>query len=66
MKKILDLRFTIGAFFTIIGTLLLIYRFFFENTLTSQTTVNLWGSLIFLIFGLFMIILSYSSKLVED
>jgi len=55
MNKLFDLRFVIGSFFTLIGLLLLGYSF----TATSlEQGVNRWCGLIFIVFGIIMIILS--------
>jgi nicotinamide riboside transporter PnuC len=62
MKKLLDMRFTIGAFFTIIGTMLLAYHLF----KTGDSKVNLWTSLVFLVFGLAMVLLSARSRKQPD
>jgi len=56
MDKLLDLRFVIGAFFTIVGILLLGYSFTNENFNVQET--NRWCGIIFLAFGVIMIILS--------
>jgi len=56
MNKLFDLRFVIGAFFTVIGLLLLIYAFISGGG--DVKTVNTWCGSIFLIFGIVMVILS--------
>lgn len=56
-NKILDLRFVIGAFFTIISILLLVYSF---TTNGASQSVNRWCGTTFLIFGVAMIILSFA------
>ena len=56
MKKLLDLRFVIGVFFTLIGFLLLAYHFMSAEGTTSA--VNLWAGVVFAVFGLLMILLS--------
>ena len=67
MNKLFDLRFVIGSFFSIVGVLLLIYGFV---TGTEQKTVNGWCSILFLIFGVLMIVLSLrkeaGDELLED
>lgn len=60
MKKLLDLRFVIGSFFTIIGILLLVYSFSVHQANTQN--VNLWCGGIFIIFGIIMILLSYRKQ----
>ncbi len=56
MNKLFDLRFVIGLFFTVIGTLLLIYSL--TGGLEAGSAVNRWSSLVFLVFGIGMIVLS--------
>jgi len=55
MNKLIDLRFVIGSFFTIVGILLLVYSFFSAEAAHS---VNMWCGIIFIVFGVFMILLS--------
>ena len=57
MNKILDLRFVIGIFFTLIGILLLGYSFMTGNE--SGKSTNQWCGVIFICFGVVMIILSF-------
>ncbi len=57
MNKILDLRFVIGVFFTIVGLLLLGYSFMNDNEASSS--INLWCGIVFSAFGVLMIILSF-------
>lgn len=57
MNKILDLRFVIGVFFTIVGLLLLGYSFINDNEASSS--INLWCGIVFAAFGVLMIILSF-------
>jgi putative Mn2+ efflux pump MntP len=67
-NKILDLRFVIGVFFTIVGLLLLGYSFISDKE--SIQSVNSWCGVIFSIFGVSMIILSFvkdaDDELIED
>jgi len=64
MNKLFDLRFVIGAFFTVVGLMLLIYSFVATSSANGSTTVgsaseiNRWCSIAFIIFGVVMIILS--------
>ncbi len=61
MKKLFDLRFVIGLFFSVTGVLLSIY-----HLCSSETNqINLWCGLIFLVFGISMIALSYTGKDVD-
>ncbi|ANE49602.1 hypothetical protein [Flavisolibacter tropicus] len=57
-KRLLDLRFVIGLFFTIIGLLLLVYSFFATTQLETGESINRYTGLVLLAFGVFMIILS--------
>jgi sulfite exporter TauE/SafE len=57
MNKLFDLRFVIGAFFTVIGILLLGYSFTATSAENTQV-VNRWCGIVFMIFGIFMIVLS--------
>jgi predicted transporter len=59
MNKLLDLRFVIGLFFLITGILLLLYSFFFSAAKTSDPgMINRWCGAIFILFGIFMLIIS--------
>ncbi|RYY85467.1 MAG: hypothetical protein EOO15_16960 [Chitinophagaceae bacterium] len=53
MERLFDLRFVIGAFFTIAGIMLLVYGF------SEGASVNKWCGGIFVAFGLLMVALSY-------
>ncbi len=66
MKKLLDLRFVIGAFFSAVGFLLCIYHFTAEEKIPDASPVNLLTGLVFLAFGIFMIVLSSVAKVPED
>jgi cytochrome c biogenesis protein CcdA len=57
MNKLIDLRFVIGLFFTIIGILILVYSFVTKVDVDNQS-VNRCGSIAFIIFGVVMIIIS--------
>ena len=57
MNKLLDLRFVIGVFFTVLGILLLGYSFTQENA--NASTTNRWCGIVFAVFGIMMIILSF-------
>ena len=63
MKKLLDLRFVIGIFFAIVGALILIYALIKPHNITMDSSVNLWSSVLFLVFGIFMIVVSYTNKI---
>lgn len=62
MNKLFDLRFVIGAFFTTVGLLLLLYGLFTHNNAENAHIVNRWCGGIFTIFGIFMIIVSYQKS----
>jgi uncharacterized membrane protein HdeD (DUF308 family) len=66
MKKLFDLRFVIGVFFLIVGLLLLIYHFTGTVNSDMSSSVNLWSGIIYTLFGLFMIVISYTSKVSKD
>lgn len=57
MNKILDLRFVIGTFFTIVGLLLIGYAFTSDNA--TVKAIDRWCGITFTIFGIAMIILSF-------
>jgi hypothetical protein len=59
MNKLLDLRFVIGLFFTIIGLLLLIQSITGTTTLETGESINRWTGIAFGLFGVFMIVLSF-------
>jgi hypothetical protein len=52
MNKLFDLRFVIGAFFTITGIMLLVYG------LLEGAAVNKWCGVVFTLFGVLMVLLS--------
>lgn len=56
MKKLLDLRFVIGVFFTVTGILLTGY--YFISGSAPEAAVNLYCGIAFIIFGIIMIIAS--------
>jgi len=66
MKKLLDLRFVIGAFFTLVGILLLIYYFMKALEQLSAAMINAWCGAVFILFGIGMIILSYVQKIGDE
>ena len=57
MNKLFDLRFVIGAFFFLIGALLLVYAF--VSGVEGQQTVNSACGGLFLAFGALMVYLSF-------
>jgi uncharacterized membrane protein HdeD (DUF308 family) len=66
MKKLFDLRFVIGLFFTVVGFLLIGYYFMISIKLPNHESINLYSGIVYLLFGLFMIILSYKNKLSDS
>ncbi|MDE3253210.1 MAG: hypothetical protein KGO92_10420 [Bacteroidota bacterium] len=62
MKKLFDLRFVIGAFFFVVGWMLLLYYLVNKLWLIANDSVNLWCGLVFILFGSMMILLSYGNK----
>ena len=58
MNKLFDLRFVIGSFFLIVGILLLAYSFVSDSTVLNMQTVNRWCGIVFICFGIVMIVLS--------
>jgi multisubunit Na+/H+ antiporter MnhG subunit len=62
MNKILDLRFVIGVFFTLVGLLLLGYgliEFNYCYDCAKYRSINRWCGIIFTLFGIVMILLSF-------
>lgn len=66
MNKLLDLRFVIGMFFTIIGVLLLVYSFFATTQLETGESINRYTGLVFLAFGVLMILLSFRKEAYDE
>jgi hypothetical protein len=62
MNKLLDLRFVIGLFFTIIGLLLLIQSITGTTALETGESINRWTGVVFGLFGVFMILLSFKKE----
>ena len=65
MKKLLDLRFVIGVFFAIVGILLTVY-YLFSSKPPDSSSVNIWCGVVFMLFGVVMIALSYLNKNSEE
>jgi hypothetical protein len=59
LSKLLDLRFVIGVFFTLISLLLLGHSFVVA---AEGESINRWAGLVFLVFGIFMIVLSFQKE----
>ena len=62
MKKFFDLRFVIGAFFLVIGMLLLGYSLLYKTPGGFNQSVNRGCSIFFIIFAIVMIWLSFDEK----
>ncbi len=56
MNKLFDLRFVIGSFFSIVAVILLIDGFIFSAG--RGAGINRWCGALFLVFGVFMVLLS--------
>jgi len=54
VNRLFDLRFVIGLFFLVIGILLIVHGFVGGAGLV----INKWAGGLFLVFGIFMIVLS--------
>ncbi len=61
MNKLLDLGFIIGAFFAVVGMLLLGYSFL--GGTVDSVTLNRWCGVVFIAFGLLMILFSFKKSL---
>ncbi|MDE3213399.1 MAG: hypothetical protein KGM98_09200 [Bacteroidota bacterium] len=59
MKKLTDLRFVIGAFFFIVGLLLLLYGFLGAE---AGKSINRGCGIIFILFSLVMFVFSMKSQ----
>jgi len=59
MNKLLDLRFVIGVFFIALAILLLGYSFITSNLLDNAKSVNRFCGVVFAVFGVVMVILSF-------
>jgi len=60
MNRLFDLRFVIGAFFAVIGLLLLLYSFLSASQ--ESVAVNRWCGIAFIAFAIVMLILSFKDK----
>ena len=60
INKFFDLRFVIGAFFLVVGLMLLLYSF--TNPTIEHAAVNRWSGIAFLAFAILMIVLSFDKK----
>ena len=64
MNRLIDLRFVIGLFFFIVGMILLGYSFITD--LVDAISINRWCGIVFILFGLFMLFLSYRKDESDD
>ncbi len=62
LDRLFDLRFVIGAFFTITGFLILIYSF----VTGEDQTVNRGCSILFILFGVVMLLLSRKTDATDE
>lgn len=62
MNKLLDLRFVIGVFFTLIGLLLLLQGFLSDSGTEGAGSINRWTGAVFAAFGVVMIVLSFGKE----
>ncbi|MFN2457282.1 MAG: hypothetical protein ABR502_03675 [Chitinophagaceae bacterium] len=62
--KLFDLRFVIGAFFSIVGLLILVYSF--VATDESAQTINRGCGIVFILFGVLMIALSFRQDATDE
>ena len=65
MKKLFDLRFVIGIFFLTVGVLLIAYHFLGAENKELSNSVNIRSGILYSLFGIVMIIFSYTSKVSE-
>lgn len=63
MKRLFDLRFIIGAFFAIIGLLLVLYSFFSASQ--EGISINRWCGIAFIAFAILMLILSFKDRMLS-
>lgn len=61
-RDILDLRFIIGLFFALIGIALVLASFLMETTADKSEITNRWSGLLYIAFGILMIMLWYFGK----
>ena len=57
MKDVLDLRFIIGAFFLVVGILLLLSSFLIHFSVEGGQSIDRDSGIVFIIFGLLMLAL---------
>lgn len=66
MKKLFDLRFVIGIFFLTVGILLIVYHFFGAANKELSNSVNIRSGILYSLFGIVMILFSYTGKVPEE
>lgn len=64
MNRLIDLRFVIGAFFTVVGILLLLYGIL--DAAQADQSVNKWCGGIFIVFGVLMLLLSRQKNVHDE
>ena len=64
MNRLIDLRFVIGLFFLIVGMILLAYSFI--TAVVDAVSINRWCGIVFMAFGIFMLVLSYRKDASDD
>ncbi len=57
MKNLLDLRFIIGLFFSLVGLALFIGSLSMQAGIGKSETTNFWSGIFYIVFGVLMIIL---------
>jgi drug/metabolite transporter (DMT)-like permease len=61
-KDILDLRFIIGLFFTLVGLALMVVSFVMTTSEGKSEVTNFWSGIFYIAFGIIMIILWYTGE----
>ena len=61
-RDILDLRFIIGLFFALVGIALVLASFLMETTGDKSEITNRWSGILYIGFGLLMMLLWFFSK----
>jgi hypothetical protein len=65
-NKLLDLRFVIGAFFTIVGIMLVAFGFMSTSVAEDMQSINRWAGSVFALFGVVMIVLSLVKNAADE
>jgi uncharacterized membrane protein len=64
MNRLIDLRFVIGLFFLVVGIILLTYSFI--TAVENAVSINRWCGIVFIVFGVFMLALSFKKDESDD